>query len=103
MSSLYLFKFILTYLMVTVLFSLFRFFHCSLQALLLPNGWRDLLSLFRHLHWYQFGSFYLFKLGILTYPYCCMFYFHIFALFTPLQVPLLIDRWGDPLSLFRHH
>jgi hypothetical protein len=34
-----------TYLMVTgFVFT----FHCPLQALLLPNGWGDPLSLFRH-------------------------------------------------------
>src|SRR6202042_2129082 len=82
MGSLYPFKSILTYLMVTGFVFTFSPFSLLPAALLLPNGWRDILSLFRHLHWYLFGSFYLFKLGILTYPYCCMFYFHIFALFT---------------------
>ena len=79
-GSLYPFISILTYLMVTAFVFTFSPFSLPLQALFLPNRWMDPLSLFRHPYWYLFGSFYLFKLGILTYIPCCRFYLHIFAL-----------------------
>jgi hypothetical protein len=85
-SSLYPFKPILIYLMVTDFVFAFSPFSLPLQALLLPNGGRDPLSLFRHPYWYLFGSSYLLKFGILTYPCCCRFLFRFFAFSTPCRL-----------------
>jgi len=51
---------------------------------------------------YPFGPFYLFKSIMLTCPSVAGFIFDISPFLPPLQMLLLNNGWGDPLSLFGH-